>query len=85
MMETVKIAQALENLKGEFWTNLEDVVADIYAAIHEVVENVDIQDVTREYVVAGWTADDEDVQWSIDLGGTERTIVIKSFEEVYRG
>lgn len=81
---TLYFNERLEELSGYFWTTLEDVVADIYHAFHAEVE-CDVLDATREYVVVGWVEDDEDVQWEIKLGGTERTITIESFEEVYRG
>ena len=36
-------------------------------------------------VTVGYEDDSEDVQLRLNLGGTARTIVIASIEEVYRG
>lgn len=78
------IEKKLEGLMNDFWTTLEEVVADVYNAIYPDIE-CDILDANREYIVVGYEDDGEDVQVEIRLGGTERTITVESFEEVYRG
>lgn len=45
----------------------------------------DVLEANSEYVVVAYEDDDEDVQVQVRLSGTESTIVIDSYEEVYRG
>lgn len=68
-----------EELQNCFWTKLEEVVEEIEECGAEVLES------SREYIVASYEDDGEDVQVEFRLSGTERTITIESFEEVYRG
>lgn len=80
----MNVVERIENLVGGFWTRLDELVADVYGAIYPAVE-CDIMDANREYIVVGYMEDGDDVQVEVRLGGTERTIVIESVEEVYRG
>ena len=74
------IEKKLDELKNCFWTNLEELVQDVEEATGAFAE-----DWCYEYVVISYEEDSEDVQVEIRLGCTERTIIIESFEEVYRG
>lgn len=74
------IEKILEDMKNEFWTQLEELVHDVEEATGAFAE-----DWCHEYVVISHEEDGEDVQTEIRLGGTGRTITIESFEEVYRG
>lgn len=56
-------------------SELEDALTN---AGFEVLES------NEEYVVIGYEDEDEDVQVQIKLGGTARTIVIDSYEEIQR-
>lgn len=76
MREFVK--ERLEELEGNFWTRLEDLV--------EEIEEMDftklsVIEANREYLSV--TAEDvEDVEYIVHLAGTERTIVIEKVEEL---
>lgn len=48
-------------------------------------EGLEVLEVSSEHVTVGYEDDGEDVQLRLNLGGTARTIVIASIEEVYRG
>lgn len=60
-------------------------VEDIFAELNE--NGIDFYEATSEYIVASYHDEeaDEDVQVMIQLGGTARTIIIVSLEEVCRG
>lgn len=69
-----------------WYSRLEDLEEDLTEAGFEVLE------MNREYVVVSyvdtdeWVSEnDEDVQVQIKLGGTENTITIDEYEEIYRG
>lgn len=74
------IEKRLEELKNCFWTNLEELVREI-----EEVTGAFAEDWCSEYIVISYEDDGDDVQVEIRLGGTERTITVESFMEVYRG
>lgn len=70
----------LEALLNGFTTNLCDMVQEI-----EEATGADVIEANFEYVVIAYEEDGEDVQVKINLGGTKRTVIVKSYEEVYRG
>lgn len=70
--------EKLENM-GTWWGRNEDLIEDLEEIGLEVLEHND------EYIVVAYEEDEEDVQLQIMLGGTTRTIVIGSVEEIYRG
>lgn len=75
--------------------NFDEMVAQVESAgwfsrLEELEESFtaagfDVLEVNSEYVVVAYEDDDEDVEVQIKLAGTESTIVIDSYEEVYRG
>lgn len=70
----------LEALLNGFTTNLCDMVQEI-----EEATGAEVIEANFEYVVIAYEEDGEDVQVKINLGGTKRTVIVKSYEEVYRG
>lgn len=72
--------QKPEALLDGFTTNLCDMVQEI-----EEVTGAEVIEETFEYVVIAYEEDGEDVQVKINLGGTKNTVIVKSYEEVYRG
>lgn len=72
--------QKLEALLDGFTTNLCDMVQEI-----EEATGADVIEANFEYVVIAYEEDGEDVQVKINLGGTKRTVIVKSYEEIYRG
>lgn len=67
----------LYTLEGEFWTRLQEIVADIEDLGYDVLEAND------EYIIVGATEDDEDYEIQIFLGGTDRTKTL-DFKRVRR-
>lgn len=76
--------ERLEQLKGQFWTRLEELKEDIEEM------GFFVEELNREYVTV-WANEEENEdssewvnnpEWVIRLAGTERTIVIKDIEEV---
>lgn len=70
----MEVLEKLEQLQGQFWTRLDELVEDIEDTGVEVVDS------NREYIEVVY--EDEET-YVIRLGGTERTIVIDKIEEVY--
>lgn len=76
-------------------SNFDEMVAQVESAgwfsrLAELEEafteaGFDVLEVNNECVVAAYEDEDEDVQVQFKLAGTESTIVIDSYEEVYRG
>lgn len=71
------MVEKLENLG--WFSRLEELAETLEEDGLEVLE------VSSEHVTVGYEDDGEDVQLRLNLGGTARTIVIASVEEVYRG
>lgn len=63
---------ATYNITGEWFSNLEELVEHIEEQGYEVLE------ANREYVDV--LDEEEENQYTVYLGGTERTIFIKSIE-----
>lgn len=70
------MVERLNELEGNFWTRLDELVEDIAELGFEIDE------ANREYIVASTECNGEDVTYEIRLGGTERTITINSIEEI---
>lgn len=66
----------LEELKNNWWGNLEELVEEIEEMGYEVLEQ------NREYIICWPEENDSDEQYQIRLGGTERTIKVEGIEEV---
>lgn len=72
--------EKLENLNGEFFTRLDDLTNSLEE------EGFGILEANREYVVVDYHDEDTDeyVQVQLHIGGTERTMIVESYEEVCR-
>lgn len=61
----------LEKIKGEFWTRLPELIADVEELGYDVL------DANSEYIVIGKEDDEgEDHQMQIPIGGTSRTMTL---------
>lgn len=70
--------KALLCMSDDWYGRMDDLVADLEHY------GFDILEMNSEYVVVAFDDDGDDVQIVLHLSGTERTIVIKDFEEVAR-
>lgn len=62
----------MEMFEGTFWTRFDELIEDLQS------EGLEVADYNREYVTVFF----EDEEYVIYLAGTERTIVIESYEEI---
>lgn len=69
----------IERIQNDWYGRIEDLIEEIESAGMEVEES------NREYIVASYEDDGEDVQIEFRLGGTETTITVEDVREVYRG
>lgn len=69
----------IEKIQNDWYGRIEDLIEEIESAGMEVEES------SREYIVASYEDDGEDVQIVLRFGGTERTITVEDVREVYRG
>lgn len=75
MKDRERHEEMIEIVAQDWYGRIEDIVREFkmdgYEADFEVVE------VNREYITVATEEDDEDVEYQLVLGGTERTITIE--------
>ena len=76
--EVIDMMEMLERLDS-WYGRLSDITEELTEMGFEVV------DANAEYIDVAFEEDGDDVHVAIRLGGTQNTITINGYEEVYRG
>ena len=76
--EVIDMMEMLERLDS-WYGRLSDITEELTEMGFDVV------DANAEYIDVAFEGDGDDVHVAIRLGGTQNTITINGYEEVYRG
>lgn len=76
--EVIDVMEMLERLDS-WYGRLSDITEELTEMGFDVV------DANAEYIDVAFEEDGDDVHVAIRLGGTQNTITVEGYEEVYRG